>query len=273
MGHDATKVLLGSTPSSDKSGTNVYDSSPLTFLAGTAVRLGSDGLLTTTKGSNKWVGISLGKSLSDVLKTCVLRAGSRVPVRLALKRAFATVEITSYANLLANASADKIVVGATEFVAQSGAASLGDATFRASSSNAATATSLALQINSHATAGALVRAYAVGAVVTVMAIVEGAAGNESIAIAYSDEDIAVSIGATVSDDDSGELAGGSDDIADVDYPVIGANAYIDDVNGKATQLTYKTTVSDAIYASEVLTGIAEDGSSVPVALVDMVGGL
>ena len=269
MSHDATKMLLGATQSSDKAA-QPYDSDPATFVAGLAVRLGSDGLLTVAKGSNKWLGVSLGKSLSDTNKTSVLRVGSRVPVLLKKKSAYATVTITDYSKLVSGTD-DVITVGATLFTAQTGAATPGDATFRAATSNDATATSLALQINSHVTAGALVRAYAVAAVVTIVSLTEGAAGNETIAITYTDND--VNIGATITNAVADELGGGSDDIADVAAPTLGTNVYFDDVTGKAGPVTYATTVSDAVYVSGVLTGIAEDGTSVPVALVDMIGGL
>lgn len=114
-----------------------------------------------------------------------------------------TVTITSYANLV-DAGDDTITVGDVTFVAQTGAATLGDATFRAATSNDATATSLAAQINAHADLEDLVVAEAVGAVVTITALDTGSAGND-IALEYSDEGTAT-VGATVSG--SGFLAGG-----------------------------------------------------------------
>lgn len=148
MGHDPSKQLLGVTQSTDKSGTSTYSSDPATFPAGIAVRLDSGGLLTVTKGSNQWAGISLGKSLSDSKKTTVLRAGSGVPIRLA--------------------------------------------------------------------------------------------------------------------DDGNSYA----------YVVKGESVYVDDVTGLATASAETgTTLSNAVFVSGVLSGIAEDGITVPVALVDMVGGL
>lgn len=104
------------------------------------------------------------------------------------------VTITSYANLISGTD-DTITVGATVFTAQSGAATPGDATFQADGSNSLTAESLADQINAHATAGVLVKATAVGAVVTIRAIHGGEAGN-SIALEYDDND--TNVGATVS---------------------------------------------------------------------------
>lgn len=116
-------------------------------------------------------------------------------------QAVGTVTITSYANLV-DAGDDEITVGDVTFVAQTGAATPGDATFRAATSNEATATSLAAQINAHEDLENLVEAVAVGAVVTITAINNGSAGN--LALSYSDEGTAT-VGATVS---GAALAGG-----------------------------------------------------------------
>jgi len=104
------------------------------------------------------------------------------------------VEITSYANLV-DGTDDTVTVGATAFTAQTGAATLGTATFQAATDNESTAESLALQINNHATAGALVRARAIGAVVLLTAIHGGEDGN-TIALAYAQ--LGAGTGATVS---------------------------------------------------------------------------
>jgi hypothetical protein len=87
-----------------------------------------------------------------------------------------TVTITSYANLI-DAGFDTITVAGVVFTAQAGAATLGTATFRAATSNDATATSLAAQVNGHATAGAKVVASVVGAVVTFTSVLTGKVGN------------------------------------------------------------------------------------------------
>ncbi len=113
-----------------------------------------------------------------------------------------TITITSYANLVSGTD-DSVTVGATVFTAQVGASTLGQTTFTALTSNAATAISLAAQINAHATAGALVIARAAGAVVTINAIHGGTAGN-AIALGYTDND--ANIGATKS---GTVLAGGT----------------------------------------------------------------
>ena len=102
--------------------------------------------------------------------------------------------ITSYANLISG-TADKIKVGTIEFTAQSGAVVEGAATFRAATSNEATAISLAAQINAHATTSLLVKARVVGAKVLIKALSGGTGGN-SIALVYTNGD--ANVGATVS---------------------------------------------------------------------------
>lgn len=102
--------------------------------------------------------------------------------------------ITDFAKLVSGTD-DVCTVGATGFTAQTGAATPGAGTFQAATSNAATALSLATQINAHATAGALVHARAYGARVYISAISRGTAGN-SIALGYTDND--TNVGATKS---------------------------------------------------------------------------
>jgi hypothetical protein len=70
-------------------------------------------------------------------------------------QASGNITITSYANLLTTA-ADTVSVAGVAFTAQSGAATLGTATFRAATGNTETAASLAAQINAHPTTSALV---------------------------------------------------------------------------------------------------------------------
>lgn len=118
-------------------------------------------------------------------------------------QATGNVTITSYANLLTT-TPDTVTVAGVVFTAQAGAATTGTATFRAATSNDDTATSLALQINEHATTKTLVEATVVGAVVTITAKNPGSAGN-AIGLAYADVGTA-GIGATV----SGALLTGGD---------------------------------------------------------------
>ena len=262
--HDSSKVLMGSTVMSGREGVESVASSPATFIAGLAVRLTSAAALSVTLAAGRWLGISLGKDLSDNARTSVLKAGLGVPVLLELAPARGVVTITSYANLVSGTD-DVITVGATAFTAQAGSATLGQATFQAATSNDATATSLAAQINAHATAGALFRAVAAGAVVTITAK-NNATEGEDIPLTYTDNDS--NVGATVDDT---TFTGGGVDAAD--YVVIGEKVYFSDTTGKADDPDSGATVSDAVYVSGVLTGIQEDGTEAAVALVDMQGGL
>jgi len=90
---------------------------------------------------------------------------------------------------------DAIGVAGVSFVAQAGAAVLGEATFQAATDNNTTAQSLVDQINAHATASALVTASRSGAIVTITAKNAGSGGN-AIALAYTDND--TNVGATKS---------------------------------------------------------------------------
>jgi hypothetical protein len=255
--HDATKVLLGTVRGSGKVVAQ-YDNNPATYAAGLVVSLDSSGDLSTDLSDGSRIGVSLGKSLSDTSKTAVCHKGLQVPIKV--KNNYSKIiTITSYANLI-NAGDDEITVGETVFVAQSGAATPGDATFRAATSNAATATSLATQINAHATAGALVEAVDDGDTVRIMILEEGV---DTFVLSYSDEGTAT-IGATIS--------------ADWSLPSIvkGAFAYIEDTSGLIGDATYDTvTITNAVFAeSGTFTGVDEEGTTVgPVAIVDMNGGL
>jgi hypothetical protein len=200
--------------------------------------------------------------LSNTKFTLVTRSGSSVPLRVSLKRSMSIVTITNYANLVSGTD-DSVAVGGITFVAQTGAAVLGQATFRAATGNNETATSLAAQINGHATAGAVVRASATGAVVTIASVVTG---DVDISPVYTDND--ANIGATVENTQAG-----SDDVEDIDYIAIGAKVYIDDISGLATASAPGATITDAVYVSGVLTGVDEAAAETNACLVDMTGGL
>lgn len=265
MSHDSSKALMGNVLSSAKE-ISVYDSDPASFEAGKAVSLASTGGLSLLKSAGVRVGVSLGKSLSDTKKTSVVRSGEKVPVKLAYKRASGTVVISNYAHLTAGEAADTVTVGATAFTATDGAVTLGQATFDARTSNGSAATSLAAQINAHATAGALVKAVVNNATVTLYAKVGGTGGN-SIALEYANN--GEGVGATVS---GATLSGGSNSVSDIDHVAIGSKAYINDVLG-IFDISADGTISDATYVSGPLEGIDESGNPVPCALVDMTGGL
>lgn len=124
---------------------------------------------------------------------------------VALAAADGTITVTSYANLVSGTD-DVVTIEGVAFTAQAGAATPGQTTFQAATSNDATATSLAAQINAHAVVGELVSAVAVGAVVTVTAIESGWDGND-IDLSYTDND--TNVGITLAGLSGGKLAGGA----------------------------------------------------------------
>ncbi len=89
--------------------------------------------------------------------------------------------------------------------------------------------------------------------------------GDTIGLVYTDNDS--NIGLTV----SGATLTDSDDSAD--YVVIGANVYFSDTTGKADDPNSGATISNAIYVSAPMTGIAEDGTEVAAVMIDMAGGL
>lgn len=113
--------------------------------------------------------------------------------------------VSNYANLI-DTAADTVTIGGFAFVAQAGAATLGTLTFIAATSNDATATSLAAQINAHAGASAIVVAEVAGAVVTVKAKNSGSAGND-ITATYTDGS-PTTVGGAWTGLSGGKLAGG-----------------------------------------------------------------
>lgn len=252
---DATKILLGTTKSNEKD-VSMENGDPATFEPGLVCRRNTDDTLSLTTG--EIIGVSLGKDLSDVAKTSVCRTGYKVPIQLTNSKAKGTVTITSYANLVSGTD-DAITINGTAFTAQTGAVTPGGATFQAATSNDATATSLAAQINAHATIGLLVTAVAVAAVVTITAVASGE-GGEAITLTYTDND--TNIGATVS---GATLTGGGDD-----FVVIGAAVLINVTTGKADRTG---TTTGATYLQDNITGVMDDDTTRQCALIDMSGGL
>lgn len=78
MGHDASKVVMGSTPSSDKTIDNLAGS----IEAGLLVRQKSDGTITTALADGSALGISCGSGLAGEGRTAVVRRGLKVPILL-----------------------------------------------------------------------------------------------------------------------------------------------------------------------------------------------
>ena len=78
MLHNANKVLMGSTRSSYKEVSNHIGS----IEAGKVVRLKSDDTLSLAKADGELLGVSLGKDLSDIGRTAIVRKGLGVPMLL-----------------------------------------------------------------------------------------------------------------------------------------------------------------------------------------------
>ena len=156
-----------------------------------------------------------------------------------------TITITNYANLV-DTGDDTIEVAGVVFTASSSPVTPGQATFRAATSDEATAQSLADQINAHAVASTKVTAVCTDDEVAVTAKEIGAAGN-ALTLAYSDEGTST-VGATVSG--SGTLADGVDEALQItvgEYEgVIGISTQSDSV---ATAFALKSQYS-AFISSE-----------------------
>ena len=148
-------------------------------------------------------------------------------------QAQATLTVSSYSNLLTT-TPDTFTVAGVTFTAQSGAATLGDATFRAATGNNETAASIAAQINAHATASALVEATADSAVVTIKAKNAGSAGND-IGLSYTDNG-GGNIGITLAGLTAGKLSGGDGLFLGTFAGVVGISSTDD-----AALATYNTT--------------------------------
>lgn len=81
MGHDATKVQMGTICSSVKEVSN-HVGSPSTFRAGLVVCLKSDDTLSLALSDGKRIGVSVGKDLSDAGYTAIAKKGLGIPVLL-----------------------------------------------------------------------------------------------------------------------------------------------------------------------------------------------
>jgi len=78
MGHNATKVLMGMTRSSFRHAEPRAGS----ITAGLIVRLKSDATISTAAADGNALGISLGKDLSNIGFTSIVKSGTEVPVAL-----------------------------------------------------------------------------------------------------------------------------------------------------------------------------------------------
>lgn len=117
-----------------------------------------------------------------------------------------TITVSDYADLVSGDD-DVVTIGGVAFTAQAAAATPGDGTFQASTSNEATAASLAAQINAHATAKDLVLAEVSGAVVTLTALADNPWDGNDVTVAYTDND--TNVGIVLSGLVGGKLSGGA----------------------------------------------------------------
>jgi hypothetical protein len=79
--HDATKVQMGTTLSSEKEVSN-HAGDPATYRAGLVLRLKSDDTISLAKSDGGILGVSLGIDLSSTSRTAICRKGLGVPVLL-----------------------------------------------------------------------------------------------------------------------------------------------------------------------------------------------
>lgn len=232
--HNASKVLMGSTQSSDRT-VGCYDSDPATFIAGLATRLKSDGKLSLSSGDGSLIGVSAGKSLSDIKKTAVVRCGNRVPLQLPGYAYLVKDELTFHTK--------RNVVVSIEFV-DGGAAAGSEVVTLTGDDDEGYLISLDMDVLSTATQCKAALDADAPTAALIDTVITGTAGNAQAAFA--------------------------EDVIDT-VPVIGAAVRVNNTTGKAIYAS--GTLTGAQYASGVLTGVQEDATEVPVAVIDMGGGL
>jgi hypothetical protein len=231
--HNAAEVLMGTTQDSDLVA-SCADADPASFPAGRAVRRPSDGTLSLSTGS--LIGVSLGKSLSDTAKTSVARTGNRVPLQLSGYAYLTKDELTFWKK--------SDVPVAIEFV-DDGATAGSEAVTVTGDDEAVWLISLDMDVLSTATQCKAALDADEDAAALIETFITGTAGNAQAAFAEDDIDV---------------------------EPVIGAAVRVSATDGRA--VSAGGTLTGACYASNTMTGIDPDGgSSVPVALIDMGGGL
>lgn len=233
--HNASKVLMGSVGSSDRV-VSQNDSDPASFPAGRAVRLASTGALSLASGDGSLVGVSLGKSLSDTKKTAVCRAGNDVPVELAGYAYLTPEDLTFFKKVAAAVSIEFLDTGTAgaEVVTVTGDDDAGWLISLSMEAGVSTATQCKAALDADEDAAALIET-----------LISGTAGDAQAAFA--------------------------EDAIDGVIPVVGGAVRVSNTTGKAVPAG--GTLTGASYRSAVLTGVAEDSSEVPAALLDMAGGL
>src|SRR5690348_2883921 len=89
--HDASKVLMGTTQSSERE-ISCEDADPASFAPGVAVSRNSSADISTAASAGGRIGITAGASLSDHKKLAVIRTGERVPMKLKDEGEFSELE-------------------------------------------------------------------------------------------------------------------------------------------------------------------------------------
>jgi phage tail sheath gpL-like len=174
----------------DDNPAGVFATGTLTF-TGPATEAGT---LSLYAGGNL---VSVGVASGDSANTIATNTAAAVGVHASGTVTFASALV-----------GDDVTVGATTFIATSGAVTPGAATYSIDTNDSAAAASLAAQVNAHAVASTVVWASSLSAVTTLRAVGGGTAGN-SIVLTSVD-------GVTTAVTGSGTLAGGN---TDQDYPV------------------------------------------------------
>lgn len=243
--HDPTKVLMGATGSSAKD-SSMHSANPATYKAGLAVRLKNNGDISLLKSDGSWLGVSLGRSLSDTSKIAVARTGSEIPLLASDDSEFASLQKDHllFTAVLVGSDGNDIQITLAN-TATAGAETV-DVTALSIvvgiESGVSTCQQIVDAIEADAEASALIT----------VAIDEGEAASAQAAFTIDNLEGGVDLGS---------------------YITVGAKVYINDTTGLADVNDSGRTISDAVYVSGLLSGIQEDGTIANVVLVDMSGGL
>jgi hypothetical protein len=140
-----------------------------------------------------------------------------------------TITITSYADLLTATNFSSVKIKGHNFIAQSGASTAGTLTFRAATSNNATAQDLCKQINSYANLSPFVSATVSGAIITVTSLALGEVANYPLVYINNTGVVGLTLsGANLTGGSSGRIAViGTDTVskkADITNPMSGLTA-------------------------------------------------
>jgi len=242
--HNPNEVLLGTTRSADRVVSN-YDADPADFPAGTVVSKIANGSIEKGNANGAAIGVSAGKSMSQIERLAVIRSGLLVPILLKDEGVIAELEkgdLTFISKIPGEAGNDISIVFLDELSDASASVEEVDGLKIVvhMENNATTATALKTAIDADPEASALIE----------VVIADGQGAEPQAAFAEDN------------------LEDGADSYP---YAVKGAVVEIDETLGVAESDGDYT--SNAHYASEAIDGVYPDGTIAKVALVDMGGGL